>query len=316
MEADSPPSPSLGPLAVLARLAAERPTVRPLLMTEIHHHPILVPPEDGSASAEEFFRENHGIFGLFNFVIDSVLASDYTVYVAGKALAGETWGEISTPAELANRNPGTRTIYLRRNRQALLEMFLGRAVDNFQKYLTDVIREVLKQQPAMLKSKQNTVSLEEVLQFDSLDEFVRQVIESKVNALSYQGFRELQDWCSEKGIPLVIPHGKEEQIVEAIATRNLITHNRGIVDQKYLRLVSSPRFGVGQARRLEVDDLFGTLELLNEAVGATDHAVVAKFRLPKVPIRRRDHDATKAKAEAPKGTESVEVHEPVKTPEA
>jgi len=28
--ADSPPSPSLGPLASLARLAAERPTVRPL----------------------------------------------------------------------------------------------------------------------------------------------------------------------------------------------------------------------------------------------------------------------------------------------
>ncbi len=40
---------------------------------------------------------------------------------------------------------------------------------------------------------------------------------------------------ARKGIPLLVPDGQLSAVVELIAVRNLIAHNRGVVDARFLK---------------------------------------------------------------------------------
>ena len=96
----------------------------------------------------------------------------------------------------------------------MLEMFVTRFVDAFEKYLVNLIREAPTKVPTMLRSPEPTLNMEQVLQCGSIEELVRDVVETKVGKLSYEGFADLQEWCGRKGIPLVVPHGKDGNLIE------------------------------------------------------------------------------------------------------
>jgi hypothetical protein len=112
------------------------------------------------------------------------------------------------------------------------------------------------------------------------------VIERKVNSLSYEGFSALQKWCEEKGIQIKVPTARVLAVVEVIATRNIIAHNRGLVDERYIRAVRTSSFKIGNSRILDADDLFRAHALLNEVVFETDKAARNKFGLQAVEIAR------------------------------
>ena len=95
-------------------------------------------------------------------------------------------------------------------------MFVARLVDNFQKYLVDLIREILRSRPAMLSTKQQAISLEDVLKHGSIEGLVHDVIERRVNTLSYDGFADLQKWCAERGIQIKVAPSKRDAVVELI----------------------------------------------------------------------------------------------------
>ncbi len=95
-------------------------------------------------------------------------------------------------------------------------MFVARLVDNFQKYLVDLIREILRSKPAMLSTKQQAISLEDVLKHGSIEGLVHDVIERRVNTLSYDGFADLQKWCAERGIQIKVAPSKRDAVVELI----------------------------------------------------------------------------------------------------
>lgn len=242
------------------------------------------PPARGTSAAEAYFNATHSDLRFFFFLIDRVAATDWIAYVAEQALAGKTEYKKQNPTQLATSNPGLGITFLRNNRQALLEMFVSRLVDNFQKYLVDLIRAVLRSRPAMLSTSQQSLTLEELLKYGRIEDLVHDIIERKVNSLSYEGFDDLHAWCLDRGIPVQVPDPDRDAVVELIATRNVIAHNRGFIDEHYMRTVVSPRFQIGAARALEPADLFGALALLNRVVFATDEAALQKFGLNSVEI--------------------------------
>lgn len=247
-----------------------------------HHqdHEMPAPPKEGTKAAEAYFRSASSDFGLFHFIIDIVLKSDYFTFVAKRALDGSDDYKSVEPEQLARTHPGLLTKFLRKRRQVLLEMFLGRLVDNFQVFLVDLVRMVLHAKPAMLSTRQQTLTLEELLKYDRIEELVHDIIERRVNALTYEGFGELRSWCAERGLQIEVPAAHSDAVIELIATRNVIAHNRGVVDERYLRTVQNPRFGLGEVRKLEVDDLLSALALLHRIVAETDQCAAEKFRLP------------------------------------
>ena len=58
----------------------------------------------------------------------------------------------TTPLDLAKRDPGPGIRELRKHRQQFVEMFISRSVDNFQCYVVQLVREVLRIRPEILKS--------------------------------------------------------------------------------------------------------------------------------------------------------------------
>jgi hypothetical protein len=243
------------------------------------------PPRTATQCAKDYFAAAWRDLQLFHFVIDTVLVGDYVAHVAKLALDGKDISARLTPVELARKEPGPRTKALRDQRQLLLEMFVARSIDNFGRYLVDVIRTVLQKQPAMLKSRQQSLTLEEILQHTSIDDLVRSIIEARVNALSYEGFDSMLAWCTDRGIPLGVPAGKRDDVVELIATRNLIAHNRCIVDERYVRIVQGTTRKIGEVRSLELEDLEKCQELLTGIVVATDIETAKKFKVRRVRLR-------------------------------
>lgn len=247
-----------------------------------HHTPAV--PEYGTTAAQAYFRAAWSDFGLFRFIIDVVLTGDYVTFVAKQALEGSKEYKNVEPSRLATTDPGRLTTFLRSKRQVLLEVFLARLVDNFQTYLVDLVRAVLHAKPAMLSTRQQTLTLEELLKYDRIEDLVHDVIERRVNALAYEGFNELQSWCAERGLEIQAAQKDRDAVVELIAARNVIAHNRSVVDEKYMRTTPTGRFSPGEVRKLEVDDFFGALTLLHRVVSETDHRAAEKFQLPTGPL--------------------------------
>ena len=217
---------------------------------------------------------------FFNFIIQTVLHVDHMQHVARQTLDNKEY--LKDAGKLAQEDPGRGTRFLRENAQGFLEMFVARMVDNFQKYLVDLIREILHSKPDMLRTRQQSLTLEELLGYKRIEDLVHDVIERKVNSLSYEGFAELEKWCLERGIVIEIPSPEGNRIIELIATRNIVAHNRCIVDERYLRTVRASKLEAGVRRALNVEYFFDSLLLLNNIAFKTDAASRKKFSLPAV----------------------------------
>lgn len=235
-------------------------------------------PTTGSNSAAKYFSSVKKDLGLFYFVINVVTNADYASYRAREALDGND-DIYSAPDELLNENPGKLTLQLRGYRQELIEMFFSRLIDNFQVYIVDIIREILKIKPQILHNRQPEVSMEQLLKYENMGDLIKEIIENKVNSLSYDGLGKMQEWCKQRGIPLEIPEKKRETIIEYIATRNLIIHNRGYVDERYVKTIKTSEFKSGMKRKLSVDNLFNAINELTEIIQATDEKACKKFNL-------------------------------------
>jgi len=252
----------------------------------VKRSPLARIPAEGTAAAAGFAKAMIADLRFFMFIIENTAHTDYVSYVARHALEGKDWDrEFDAAVRLAEVDPGVRTKFLRANQQALLEMFLSRLVDAFQKYLVDVIREILHSKPALLSTRQQSLTLEELLKYENIEALVHDVIERKVNAMSYEGFTELDKWCAERGIEIKISNARRARIIELIATRNIIAHNRGRVDERYARIVRGSKFQIGTSRVLDVDYFFDASSVLSDIVFKTDKVARGKFDLKAVPLR-------------------------------
>lgn len=239
-------------------------------------------PKKVSVAAKNYIDASSSTLKLFVFFNKLVISADYTEHIVKNALAGEGVDKNLSPEELIENAPGKNIKFLREMSQEILELFFSRIVDGFEIYLVDILREVLKKKPEILSNKQQSVTIEYVLRFPNKDELVTDLIESKVSSLSYKGFSDLVSWFKERGIPLKVKGEHTEKIAELIATRNVIVHNRGRVDAKYLRSNPSSDFSLGSVRKLDVPYYLEALSLLNSLVASTDIEVVGKFSLETV----------------------------------
>jgi hypothetical protein len=188
-----------------------------------------------------------------------------------------------TAEGLAAESPGSHVNFLKRHQQALMEMFLCRIVDNFQGYIIDLIRLALNTDPRMLHSKEETVPLSDLLNASSLADVIHGVIEAKVSKLSYKSFASLKVWANSRGIPINVFKDLDSMVEDVIATRNIIVHNRGAVNEIYKSLVPSSPLEIGQVRSLSEEELKSMMKILVETCKKTDSLAIQKFALPVIP---------------------------------
>lgn len=232
------------------------------------YHPV-------TASGRYFHNELTAVLNLFDLVSKSVSGMDKVI----KHLKPTAEGSEEGAQEDDELQFGPYSQRLRDYSQHFLQMIICRLVDNFASYLADVIREVIKVKPELLRSNEQ-VKVEYVLQFDSMSELVTDLVDRKVTALSYGGFTEMEKWCNEKlKVPIVTDDAERDALIELIETRNVFVHNRGRVGEKYLRTVKQTTLIKGDERLIDLDYFVHAVTILGGAALPLDERVAAKYAL-------------------------------------
>jgi len=140
----------------------------------------------------------------------------------------------------------------------IVDLTLCRAVDNFLAYISDLLTLVYKAKPGGRKPRE--LSRKGI---DGMDAYVR---------------AQLKFALFESGADL-------ERVVRVIETRNLFTHNRGILSPRFLERVPGFAGKAGEHIQLPVMDVAEDLVFLQKSVQEIDFRATRTFKLPKpVPL--------------------------------
>ncbi|HET7572659.1 MAG TPA: hypothetical protein VFJ77_08320 [Gaiellaceae bacterium] len=194
------------------------------------------------------------------------------------------------PAELDLERYKTLDAFLS-YRQLLFEMIVERQVDNYLNYLAELLALIFKERPETLRRRpekgqeSDSVSLDEILKYESMDDLFAAVVERKVRNLSHESVDALARYLKGLGFELFPDDGDSTFVVFAVETRNAIAHTRGIVTRRFVERV--PGFDLAPGDRTTfalktVDTLQGAL---NHSVEDIDRRAAEKWGLPRTTRR-------------------------------
>jgi hypothetical protein len=173
------------------------------------------------------------------------------------------------------------------------------AVAHFEDYLGWLTETVLADDPSLLQSDSPSSEREEtklinlILDSADRDEIIERIIEERIRAIFYgnpidffikpRTKLRFQKYFETKC------QAQLAQFTEIVARRNVIAHNDGRVDRKYLREVATPAFRLGQAISLPSAYLKESISLLGYlAARATELVLIGHYReTPKGKLRLR-----------------------------
>lgn len=172
--------------------------------------------------------------------------------------------------------------------QTLLQLVHARAIDTFQSYFAACIEDALLREPDLL-SVDAQISYGEILAAVTLPRLRRSAtvaaVRKKVDALAHKGFNEMQRWLKQQGVTLKISRRENDNLREWIAARNIVVHNHGIVNERFIRDVPGTDLTSGESRQFIPNSLAVMQQSLAQLVFSADAAVAERFRIPKRTMR-------------------------------
>ena len=175
---------------------------------------------------------------------------------------------------------------LRKFLPLLEESTLARGVENFLTYIADLLSIVFKTRPEMLRSREQTVDIEFVLEHDSMDGLIDALADRRVERLAYSGVRDLADYLHDSlGFDLFTSEADLDSAVRIVEGRNVVVHNRAIVNRVYVSRVRDTPQKIGERLSLDFDGLYRDLAFLATTVRDVDERAAEKWG-----IERSDFD--------------------------
>ena len=177
-------------------------------------------------------------------------------------------GAKATGAEFVTKTHG----YVR---EQLAEATFQQFVSVFEAYLIDLIRLWLTAHPKSLSRKDVPFKL--VLEAADKDAVIAGVVDRELNRLTYE---KPADWFAylDELVKLGCPSPAQiGRVAEAKATRDLLVHNRGVVNLTYL-MKAGDQARHGQGERIEAPEPYHrqVWELFRDIVTAMSAAAIAK----------------------------------------
>ncbi len=162
------------------------------------------------------------------------------------------------------------------------EMCLTRAVDICITYISNILRLVFERFPEALKTE-DKVKVSFVLQFSSMDDLVTELVEQKVQDLSYRSLEDLDEHLVKTlKISLFANSEQRQRAIWLVSIRNLIVHNRGIVNERFKKRNPQSSEKVGDKMQITANSL-DELKFLLDWIMDFDCRFIEKFRLPTQP---------------------------------
>ena len=150
-------------------------------------------------------------------------------------------------------------------------------VDNFQTYLAELLVQIFNSRPEVLSG--GNVKNRMIFQSADLDSLKREIIERHVLDLGYKGVEEIDEYFSTHfKFPLVDPGIGKARLNRLVQIRNVISHNRGIVNAIFMKRAGCRADRIGS--EVSLPNLHSTDRYLSKLAEAIDHRAITKFNIP------------------------------------
>ncbi|MGO9096220.1 MAG: hypothetical protein ACLQGV_13475 [Bryobacteraceae bacterium] len=172
--------------------------------------------------------------------------------------------------------------------QYFCQMTFCRGVDSFLVYISDLLSTIFRTRPEILKSKE-TVTLDFLIEHLAAEDLILALVEKKVNALAYLGMKDVAEFFQKKlALPLFTDSADLVKATIYVDIRNLITHNRGVVNRLFKQRQPAVPAELGTSIEFESDSQAGEmLGFLVHCARDLDTRAASKFSLPTIlPIPR------------------------------
>ena len=163
----------------------------------------------------------------------------------------------------------------------LFELIFSRSVDNFLNYVPELLAQLFEIKPDMLRSDERNISFNEVLDYPNREELISAITGRKVMTLSSKGLTELSDDLSRKhGLDLFEDARERARAAVLVEKRNLVTHNRGLVNRRFQERAGSAGWQLGEKLTFPPDALLSDVTFLLDCVRRIDQRAQVKFGIP------------------------------------
>jgi len=164
--------------------------------------------------------------------------------------------------------------------KSLATMMYIKAMDNFENFFKEILGEIVKCEPRILKSKEKE-ELEFIMSFNNYEEMINAIAEKKIESLFYQGIEGIQKFFVERvGIELF--KDKTEQINILMKQRNIAVHNRSKISKELVRQFPNE----GYVENMYLDFRFEYVEkivaALYKIVSELETQFSSKFNIPQI----------------------------------
>ena len=158
----------------------------------------------------------------------------------------------------------------------LNDLFYANAVDNFNAYLSDLILCILKVDPRPIYGK--SVEAKNIFEIDDLESLKSEIIDKIVLELGYQNINDLANFMNKNfGISALSHWLSSRRLNRIIQSRNIIAHNRGLVNQLFLQRSGSKIDKIGE--HVKIGHALRTAGYLESLISKIDREAVSKFNL-------------------------------------
>ncbi|KAA6300546.1 MAG: hypothetical protein EZS26_003313 [Candidatus Ordinivivax streblomastigis] len=144
----------------------------------------------------------------------------------------------------------------------------------------DLLYEIFLAKPESLKSDKKTVTIKEVLDCPSIEEFVKYIANKEMKSLqrgSVKIFLEKNEQIGELG---AISKDEIDEIGRIMEIRHLYTHKNGIVDEKFLNSYSN--FKIDTEHQMSIETICKKFVYLFAIAEKVDKKAIEKYKLSKL----------------------------------
>jgi hypothetical protein len=240
--------------------------------------PLIDTPDNVTQSASDFYAQH--FTNMLTYGISEMALTAHEGFVRATGTALSTGGR--EPHEVfpeAFHELQSLKEQIDFTRPARLEIALSRSVDNFLSYVSDILTQAIVTRPTLLKT-QEQVTLEEVLQHASLEDFVRWAAEKRVNELSFKGLAKITEYIEKRlGLELHTSEADWKTLKKSVAVRNIVVHRRGVMDERFVWAMEDKSYQVGEKFCVPRELLAETMKCTMRVVRDFDKRVADKFNL-------------------------------------
>ena len=160
------------------------------------------------------------------------------------------------------------------------QMAFARINDNFITYLKDLLGEVIKKQPNILKSSKDKRTFEFISDFDDIDELKQKIANQKIEELFYHGIDDIEQFFKDRlGIEIFGTEDERLDVSEFIQLRNSIVHNRGRVTEELKNNIRDLNLDISDFVFIHLDKFSDLNIRLHNIAVEIDRKIAKKFDL-------------------------------------